>query len=128
MLDALRYMMGGVKRMTVKTIFKVGDEIEFIRDTEWKGIHDYVKTGDRGRIVNMRNHMIDVLDIRMDLRASPVQFGCRSWTEGDELPLSASNASTYIKLVGYGTVAVKPNECPASLKKWLQSVQAQGRT
>jgi hypothetical protein len=108
--------------------FQVGDIIEFIRDTEWRGITAYAAKGDRGVIAHIRNHsFIDIMDIRMDIHRSPAAFGGRHWSHSEELPLSASNASQYIRKVD-GEKAKECENFPPSLKKWYAAVKPYVRT
>jgi hypothetical protein len=69
--------------------FKVGDEVECIKDAPWKGFKDFCRVGDRGVLK------------RIDFKGSVEIFDMeitKGWNLGEIVPISTSNIGNYFKV------------------------------
>ena len=94
-------------------MFKVGHEVECIKDAPWKGITDYCRVGDRGILRRIDKQLHNLVIFEMEIT--------KGWNTGQFVPLGDPGIEKYFKLVGN---AATETSCPPSLKGWLKSVQS----
>jgi hypothetical protein len=69
--------------------FKVGDEVECIKDAAWQGHRDYCRVGDKA-VLRRRDFKGTVEIFEMEI--------IKGWHAGQTVPISVANIGTYFKL------------------------------